>query len=146
MDDADRILELGRNGFQCSQILLLLGLDLQGRSNPELVRSMQGLCGGMSAGQTCGALTGGACLLGLYAGRGSTEEDDDPRLLFMLDDFVTWFREGYGVEYGSLLCDDIVGPCGQHLADRCPRMVAGVFARVKELLLDNGFELTGSPQ
>ncbi|HET9658116.1 MAG TPA: C-GCAxxG-C-C family protein [Kineosporiaceae bacterium] len=145
MDDTERILELGRDGFQCSQILVLLGLQLQGRSSPELVRSMQGLAGGMSAGETCGALTGGACLLGLYAGRGDTDEEDDPRLLFMLDELVRWFREGYGAEYGSLRCDDIVGPCGQHLADRCPRMVAGVYAKAKDLLVETGFELTGMP-
>jgi hypothetical protein len=143
MDDADRILELGRARFQCSQILVLLGLELQGRSNPELIRSMQGLCAGMAAGETCGALTGGACLLGQYAGRGEQGEEDDPRLLFMLDEFVEWFRAGYGEDYGSLRCDDIVGPCGQHLGDRCPAMVLGVFRKVKELLVENGFELTG---
>lgn len=145
MDDADRILELGRSGFQCSQILVQLGLDLQGRSNPELIRSMQGLCGGMSVGETCGALTGGACLLGLYAGRGDPTEDDDPRLLFLLDDFVTWFRQEFGEAYGSLRCEDIVGPCAQHLADRCPGIVLGVYQKAKELLVDNGFELTGQP-
>jgi hypothetical protein len=145
MDDTERIRELGEAGFQCSQILVLLGLQLQGRSNPDLVRSLQGLCGGMSAGETCGALTGGACLLGLYAGRGTDEEDDDPRLLFLLEELVTWFREGYGAEYGSLRCDDIVGLSGQHMAERCPRMVLGVYRKVKDLLVENGFELTGTP-
>lgn len=143
MDDLDRILELGRERYQCSQILVQLGLEMLGRENPELVRAMHGLCAGMSAGETCGALTGGACLLGLYAGRGEPDEDDDPRLLFMLEEFVDWFRDGYGQEYGSLRCDDIVGPCAQHLADRCPAMVDGVFRKVKDLLLANGFELTG---
>jgi hypothetical protein len=144
VDDLDRILELGRERYQCSQILVLLGLELQGRSNPDLVRAVHGLCAGMSAGETCGALTGGSCLLGLYAGRGETGEDDDPRLLFMLDQFVEWFRTGYGESYGSLRCDDIVGPCAQHLAERCPAMVLGVFQKVKDLLVENGFELTGS--
>jgi hypothetical protein len=144
MDDADRILELGRSGFQCSQILVLLGLELRGGDNPELIRSMQGLCAGMSAGETCGALTGGACLLGLYAGRGTPQEEDDPRLIFMLDELVSWFRDGFGEQFGSLRCDDIVGPCGELLAERCPRMVLGVYAKVKDLLVENGFELTGA--
>jgi hypothetical protein len=143
VDDLDRILELGRERYQCAQILVLLGLELQGRDNPELVRAMHGLCAGMSAGETCGALTGGASLLGLYAGRGEAEQDDDPRLLFMLDEFVEWFRSGYGQAYGGLRCDDIVGPCAQHLAERCPAMVEGVYQKVKELLVENGFELTG---
>jgi hypothetical protein len=144
MDDADRLLELGRAGFQCSQILVLLGLELQGKQNPDLVRSMQGLCQGMAAGETCGALTGGACLLGLYAGRGEHDEEDDPRLLFMLDELVDWFKAGYGQSFGSLRCDDIVGSCGQHMAERCPQLVLGVYQKVKDLLVDNGFELTGS--
>jgi hypothetical protein len=143
MDDAERLAELGRSGFQCSQILLRLGLELQGADDPRLVRSMHGLCSGMAAGETCGALTGGACLLGLYAGRGSDDDEDDPRLLFMLDEFVTWFREGYGREYGGLRCDDIVGQFGEHFAERCPAMVLGVFRKVKDLLVENGFELTG---
>jgi hypothetical protein len=142
-DDADRLLELGSAGYQCSQILVLLGLELQGRQNPGLVRSMQGLCQGMSAGETCGALTGGACLLGLYAGRGEREDDDDPRLLFMLEEFVEWFRSGYGESYGGVRCDDIVGDSGRLMADRCPGMVLGVYRKVKDLLVENGFELTG---
>jgi hypothetical protein len=145
MDDADRILELGRSGLQCSQILLQLGLDLQGRSNPELVATMRGLCGGLSVGETCGALTGGACLLSLYAGHGVAGGEDDPRLLFMLDDFVTWFKAGFGEAYGSLRCEDILGPMAQHLTDRCPAMVLGVYQKVKDLLVENGFELTGEP-
>jgi hypothetical protein len=145
MDDQERMLELGRQGFQCSQILVLFGLELQGRSDPALVRSMHGLCRGMAAGETCGALTGGACLLGLYAGRGDTDEEDDPRLLFMLDDLVEWFRNGYGHAYGSLRCDDIVGPAGQHMGERCPTMVSGTYQKVKELLVQNGFDLTAAP-
>ncbi len=143
MDDLDRIQELGGAGFQCSQILVLLGLELQGKSNPDLVRSMQGLCGGLSVGETCGALTGGACLLSLYAGRGESDEEDDPRLLFMLDEFVAWFRDGFGQEYGSLRCEDIIGPVGQHMAQRCPAMVLAVYQKAKDLLVGNGFELTG---
>jgi hypothetical protein len=144
IDDTDRVLELGRSGFQCAQILVMLGLELQGRSNPDLVRSMQGLCQGMSAGETCGALTGGACLLGLYAGRGDRDEEDDPRLLFMLEEFVEWFKGGYGAAFGGLRCDDIIGAFGEHMAERCPAMVTGAYRKVKDLLVENGFELTGS--
>lgn len=141
--DQARMEELYQDGYQCAQILLQLGLELQGRSNTELVRSMQGLCLGMTAGETCGALTGGASLLGLYAGRGSTDEEDDPRLMFMLEEFVEWFKEEFGERYGSLRCDDIVGDSGSLMAERCPKLVLGSFRRVKDLLVEQGIDPTG---
>jgi hypothetical protein len=143
VDDRERMEQLGREGYLCSQILVKWGLELQGKSNPDLVRSAHALSRGMAAGETCGALTGGACLLGLYAGRGESHEEDDPRLLFMLDDLVGWFKSEYEQAYGSLRCDDIVGECGQHMATRCPTMVLGVYQKAKDLLVENGFDLTG---
>ncbi len=143
MSDLDRVQELGRAGMQCSQILVTLALTLQGKTDRDLVRAAHGLCQGMGAGETCGALTGGACMLGLYAGRGAPDEADDARLQFMLDDLVHWFSSGYGQTYGSIRCDDIVGEHGEHLAERCPNMVVGVYQKAKELLVENGFDLTG---
>ncbi len=39
-DEAKRMMELGFQGYSCAQILLLLALDAQERSNPDLVRAM----------------------------------------------------------------------------------------------------------
>ena len=64
MDEMLKMLELSGQGFHCSQILLFLGLEAQGKSNPDLIRAMSGLAGGVGfCGDTCGALTGGACLI-----------------------------------------------------------------------------------
>lgn len=141
MSELDRIQDLGRAGFQCSQVLLTLALDLQGKTDDDLIRAGHALCQGMAAGETCGALTGGACFLGLYAGRGTRAEEDDPRLLFMLDELVEWFKDGYGREYGSIRCDDIVGEYGTSMQTRCPAIVLGVYQKVTELLVANGFDL-----
>ena len=85
MDGMEQMMALRKQGFYCSQILILQGLELMGKSNPDLVRAMQGLAGGMGfSGEICGALTGGACLLGLYAGKGLPEQEGDPRLAFMV--------------------------------------------------------------
>lgn len=145
MDDMDRIRGLKQQGFFCSQILLLLGLELQGKENPDLIRAMHGLAGGLGfAGETCGALTGGACLLGLYAGKGRPEDDDDPRLNFMIEDLVKWFKAEYGQQFGSIRCEEILGENARYMAVRCPAMVVGVFQKVKELLVENGFDLAGT--
>jgi hypothetical protein len=145
MSDLDRMQELKQQGFFCSQILMILGLELQGLENPQLVRAMHGLAGGLGfTGETCGALTGGACLLALYAGKGQPVDEDDPRLLFMVDDLVKWFKAGYGQDYGDIRCETILSGAPNVQAARCPVMVAGTFQKVKELLVENGFDLSGS--
>src|ERR1051326_5492491 len=107
MGEVERMQELKHQGFFCSQILMTLALDLQGQENPPLIGAMHGLAGGLGfAGETCGALTGGACVLGLYAGKARAEADDDPRLDFMINDLVQWFKAGYAREYGGLRCAD----------------------------------------
>ena len=61
MDELLRMLKLASQGFHCSQILILMGLDAQGKQNADLVRAMEGLAGGVGfCGDICGALTGGA--------------------------------------------------------------------------------------
>ena len=133
-----------QQGFFCSQILLLLGLELQGKENPDLVRAVHGLAGGLGfTGETCGALTGGACLVALYAGKGMPDEEDDPRLMFILEDLVKWFKAGYGQQFGGIRCEEILGENARYMAARCPTIVAGTFQKVKELLVENGFDLAG---
>ncbi len=145
MDDLDRMRELKQQGFFCSQILMILGLELQGKENPDLVRATHGLAGGLGfTGETCGALTGGACLLSLYAGKGLPSDEDDPRVLFMIEDLVKWFKAGYGQDYGGIRCETILAGVPNGQATRCPTMVAGTFQKVKDLLVENGFDLTGT--
>lgn len=145
MDDLDRMRELKQQGFFCSQILMIMGLELQGKENPDLIRAMNGLAGGLGfTGETCGALTGGACLLGVYAGKGMPTEEENLRLNFMIEDLVKWFKAGYGQEYGGIRCAEILGGKMQFQATRCPAMVAGTLQKVKELLVENGFDLAGS--
>lgn len=144
MDDMDRMLELGRQGFFCSQILMLQGLELQGKSNPDLVRAMHGLAGGLGfTGETCGALTGAVCLLGLYAGKGAPEADEDLRLMLMVGELVAWFKETYGQTYGGIRCATILESDPNGRMSMCPTLVAGTLQKVKELLVENGFDLSG---
>lgn len=146
MADTDRVLELGRQRFYCSQILMTMALDLQGRDDPALIRSMEGLAGGIGfSGEVCGTLTAGAAALGLYAGRGRATDDEDPTMVFMIEDLVRWFSEGYGAEYGGIRCREILATDPASQATRCPAMIAGTFQKVKELLVENGFDLAGAP-
>jgi C_GCAxxG_C_C family probable redox protein len=143
--DMDNMLQMAKyknQGFYCSQILLLMGLDLLGKENPDLVRAMNSLAGGIGFnGLCCGALTGAACLLGLYAGRGKPEEEDDERLNLMLIDLVDWFKGNIGEQYGGINCDDILEGKRENYPLRCPFIVDSVFQKCKELLVDYGFDL-----
>ncbi|MGO9022545.1 MAG: DVU_1555 family C-GCAxxG-C-C protein [Syntrophobacteraceae bacterium] len=143
-DEMMRMMELGRQGFYCSQILLFMGLEAQGKSNTDLIRVMSGLAGGLGfSGELCGALTGGACLLGLYAGRGLPEEEEDPRLNLMITELVEWFAQEYGRVYGGIRCETILGDDPGAHRTRCPTLVLGTYEKVKALLLENGFDLSG---
>jgi C_GCAxxG_C_C family probable redox protein len=142
MDDLIRMLELHQQSFTCSQILLALGLEAQGKSNPDLVRAMHALAGGIGgSGDVCGTLSGGACLLGLYAGRGLPEEMADPHLNLMIGELVAWFTDRYGQLYGGVRCADILSDDPQNKTARCPEIISSTYDKVKELLVANGFDL-----
>ncbi len=143
VDELLRMLELAGQGFHCSQILLFLGLEAQGKSDPDLIRAMAGLAGGIGfCGDTCGALTGAACLLALYAGRGIPEEEDHPRLNLMINELVEWFTQEFSECYGGIHCREILEEDSRNQAVRCPGIVSRTYAKVKLLLMENGFDLS----
>ncbi len=130
-----RMLELVQQGFHCSEVLLFMGLDAQGKENPDLIRAISALAGGIGfTGDVCGALTGGACLVGLYTGRGTPAEADDPRMRMMIQELVDWFSQKYGSLYGGIRCREITEDEPAHVTSRCPRLVTSVHKKVKSLL------------
>jgi C_GCAxxG_C_C family probable redox protein len=134
MDDLMRMMKLKQHGFYCSQILVSMGLEDQGKDNPDLVRAAHGLAGGLGfAGETCGALAGGACLLGLYFGRGAAEEPQTPQLNTVVQALVSWFHDEYGQQYGGIRCQDILAGSPANMAARCPGIVVGTYQKVQEL-------------
>ncbi|HPF07707.1 MAG TPA: C-GCAxxG-C-C family protein [Spirochaetota bacterium] len=138
-----RIVELAGQGFFCSQILLQMGLDALGRENPELIKAIGGLPGGLGfCGKNCGALTGGACLISLYAGKGTAEETPDIRLNEMISKLVNWFDETYGSVYGGINCRDIIENNPANMKERCPQMVLATYEKVKEILIENQYNLS----
>lgn len=143
-EEAARMSSLQAQGFHCSQILLIMGLERQGKENPDLVRAMTGLANGLGdMGRICGALTGAICLLGLYAGRGDASEQEHPLLNVLVQDLVTWFDETYGSQYGSTDCQAILQDDPWNRMLRCPVLVVETYAKVMALLGEHGF-LTGS--
>jgi C_GCAxxG_C_C family probable redox protein len=141
-DPSMRMMELSLQGFGCSQIMITLALEAQGKNNPDLVRAVSGLHGGLGfSGKICGALTGGCCLLALYAGKGTVTEMANGNLLSMIQELVHWFEEQYGLQYGGIDCADILEHDFRNQISRCPSVVAETLAKANEILAANGIDL-----
>lgn len=137
-----RMMELDYNGFYCSQILLILALEAQGKSDPDLVRSMGGLAHGSGFDNgTCGTLTGAACLLGLYAGKGTDDEHEDDNLKHMLMDLGEWFELTFGRRYGDVTCEAIAGDRTE-MRQRCAEVVSATWSKVVDLLSAGGYDIS----
>ncbi len=143
-DDSFRVMDLAMKGYQCSQILMAMALKAQGRENEELLRAMAGLLGGMGCGKTCGALTGGCSVLGLYAGWGTPDSTGDARLPAMLAEFVEWFESEISQRYGGTDCAAIVQDDIRNKLTRCPRIVIESLTRLKEILADHNYDFNRS--
>jgi C_GCAxxG_C_C family probable redox protein len=139
-DDSFRVMDLAMQGYQCSQILMAIALEAQGKQNEDLLRAMAGLLGGMGVGKTCGVLTGGCCVLALYAGWGTPNAAPDERLAAMLTEFVDWFESQYRQRYGSIECVEIVQDDMRNKMIRCPGIVIESLVRIKEILAEHNFE------
>ncbi|MDL2207466.1 C-GCAxxG-C-C family protein [Desulfovibrio sp. OttesenSCG-928-M16] len=145
MDDAQLlVLELGSKGYSCAQMVLIGGLRLMGRDNPDLVRAMSGLAQGVGlSGEICGALAGGACLIGLHMGKGLDSEEALPEGQVLMDELLQWFREEL-CQGGSVTCDAILGTaedCAKGDAScrgmdpaRCGALVAATWSKAVTLL------------
>ena len=135
MDDAlERMLELSREGFFCAQILLMLALESEGKENPDLVRAMSGLNGGIgNTGDVCGALTGGACVLSYFLGKGEADELEHPEWKEIMEEYVGWFRQ-YAAEYGGISCKCILEGDERNKIQRCPMVMQAVLEKCMELL------------
>jgi C_GCAxxG_C_C family probable redox protein len=142
MDDLlFRMMELKSRGFYCSQIMMLLALDNQEKTNPDLIRAMAGLAFGIGSGDVCGALTGGACIFSLYSGKGTDDEEENYRMMGMLQDLGDWFRETYTEAYGGIRCD-LITEDGTLRNERCGAIVAATYQKVMEILVTNDFDLS----
>ena len=144
--DVFTMFELHSQGFTCSQILVAMALKAQGKTNPDLIKAVHGLAGGIGlSGHVCGALSGGACLVSLYAGRGSVEEQADDKLYDMIKTLVEWFEDQYGQMYGGIDCRDIVGDVldTRSISAKCSGIVTGVYEKAKEILEQEGYTLAG---
>jgi C_GCAxxG_C_C family probable redox protein len=100
------VFKMVSEGFCCSQIMLKLALELEEKENADLLRVMGGLCNGIGESQkTCGVLSSGIGIIGLYAGKGNVKEYPENNYGSMVREFYSWFED----HFDSSECIDIVG-------------------------------------
>ena len=132
--DGFRMFQLATQGFCCSQIMVILGMEEQGKENPDLIKAIQGMCGGIGrSGKTCGVLTGGVCLIGLAFGKGTPLESGHVKINRMINDLMEWFEN----THGSINCDEILGyplDDGKEYPVHCGNIVSTTFSKVQGIL------------
>ncbi len=144
------LLPLIKQGYCCSQLLMHLVLQGAGHENSQLIRAMHGLCFGMGGTEgPCGLLTGGACVLACFAGKGQDNEDAHPNFSPMVNEYHQWF-----IEYVqcSGLCHAVMENLGHILQDdtnitkehehlRCGQLLGICWEKILELLDNYNIEL-----
>ncbi|MCF8068489.1 MAG: C-GCAxxG-C-C family protein [Desulfobacterales bacterium] len=137
-----RVAHLGQQGYTCSQIMMLMALETQGKENSDLIRAMNGLAYGCGTGRSdCGILSGGCCVLALYTGNGTEQSQTTERLALMQNELGEWFSNKIVSRQGDISCNAIVGESGPDASrETCGRIVAETFAKVMEILINKGFD------
>ena len=139
-----QMFRLTNAGYCCSQIMVKMALDEEEKENEDLLRAVSGLCLGSGSYQkTCGVLTSGIAIFGLYAGKGKDTEYPKTGYSEMADEFTDWFL----TEFGSTECKDIIGVCSvadymtnQSYRLKCGDVLMKSYQKVQEILQEHDFE------
>ena len=121
-DMGQRIQELMIEGYCCSQIIMILGLEKMEKTNPDLVKSMAGLCKGMWLGKTCGTLSAAFCLVTLI--------DPVKAQTTYIPELTRWFLD----TFDSTGCDELVHDDPAIIASLCPEIIRATFDKISELV------------
>lgn len=143
-DTAFRIYKLASSGFCCTQIMLKLALEDEEKENIDLIKALNGFCGGIGSDKkTCGVFTGAIAIIGLYAGKGQAAQQYSENFQSMLTEYINWFEE----EFESTECRDIVGI--QKITDdngninypvKCGDILLKSYEKVQQIIFKYGYE------
>lgn len=145
MNDMEfKLFKLSSSGFCCTQIMLKLALDDEEKENEDLLKAVSGLCRGIGGRQkSCGVLTGGLGILGLYGAKGKDTEYPKQNYSDMTEEYIEWFKN----EFGSEECRDIIGVYdfandsgSEGYMVKCGDILLRSYEKVVEILRDNDYE------
>ena len=114
--------------YNCAQAVFLPFAERKGLTAEQALAITQNFGGGMRAGLTCGAITGGLMALGLY---GAGDPRDAAELIRRISD-----RHEGRTQCRELLAADVKSPAGKK--PHCDAMVYEAVEAVEEMLAARG--------
>ena len=103
------------------------------------MRAMGGLNGGVGfSGGCCGCMTGGACVISYFTGKGEDTGMDDPAHKSAMGEFTRWFNEEMLIQYGGTECSDITRGNPAKRVEYCPQIIAATYEKCMEILSEKG--------
>lgn len=139
------IMRLVGQGYCCAQIPIIMVQEIHNCQNIGLARALSALCRGFpNTSGPCGALLGGACLLGYFAGKGAPGQEEHERLPLMLEEYATWFHSYCADHHGGSNCNQIVKG-DQPEPETCCEIMAMSYAKALEILVENGINPEEDP-
>ena len=125
------------DGMHCSQIMLQLACEMRDKENPDLIRAMGGLGGGLfKRDKICGSLLGGCAIMGLYGAKSGPEDE----IKFDYKKAVMELTDWYEGEFGSIICNEIVEDDRMKVLNTCPAITCKAFIRCMEMLDELGID------
>lgn len=140
---AEQAESMFRDGFNCAQSVVGTCGDRRGLDKQTAIRVSQCFGGGMSAGETCGAVCGALMVIGLEHAN-LTGQDAGAKA--KAHDLAVEFRRLFQERHKSLRCSDLLGVDyatneGKHLARErgltktlCPKFVHDAAEMIEQLL------------
>lgn len=140
-DTLEAVSASSAKGYVCAQTVMKAGLALTNQQNDGLIKALNALGGGCyTRKSTCGALIGGCCVIGFYAGRAQDNETQSELLIPMTREFVAWFEDAYGAKYNGMDCAAIRKPNEDGLEERpCNAIIFAACQKACEIIKKYGF-------
>ncbi|MDR1272659.1 MAG: C-GCAxxG-C-C family protein [Clostridiales Family XIII bacterium] len=128
MDVKTRVAKAKEAEYCCSETIMKLGLEDLKIEDEKLIDAMGAFCGGMGAGQVCGALAASVSLMCVTAGRAVGKKEIRP-------EFMKWFGE----KFGALDCPTLIDNDVENKKTRCPLLIEQTYEKVAEILKERGY-------
>jgi C_GCAxxG_C_C family probable redox protein len=123
VDTKTRVADAKAGGYCCSESVMKLGLEDLGIEDENLIKAMVAFCGGMGAGQVCGALAAAAALMCIV------DEKKEAKTKTRIE-VIDWFKG----EFGAVDCPTLIDGDDKNKDVRCPGYIEAAYEHVHEML------------
>ena len=127
MNTKDKVERAKDDGYCCSETIMKLVLEDLCIEDDRLIDAMGAFCGGMGAGQVCGALSALVSSMCVALGRVSVKKE-------LRADIVEWFK----CEHGALDCTTLIKGDAANKKTICPGIIESAYDHAHGLLVDRG--------